>query len=87
MSVPEKRSRAAICGLFRLPRYLRARCLSAAYAEQQAHLAGFTDDAAVVEACGATVYVAPGDYGNMKITTPRDLAFAQWQVQRSDGDG
>ena len=69
------------------PQVFARALLERAYAEQHAHLAGFTDDAAVVEACGATVYVAPGDYGNMKITTPRDLAFAQWQVQRSDGDG
>ncbi len=57
--------------------------LERAYRAQAAHLAAYTDDAAVVEASGGTVYVAPGDYANMKITTPTDLAFAQWRVQRS----
>ena len=66
-----------------------------AYAAQAARLAEFTDDAAVVEATGASVYVVPGDYANMKITTPADLAFAQWlahsgvahvRPQGSDGE-
>ena len=52
--------------------------LERAYAAQAANLDSFTDDAAVVEAAGAPVFVVPGDYGNMKLTTPRDLAFAQW---------
>lgn len=69
--------------------------LERAYAEQQANLAEFTDDAAVVESTGVSVQVVPGDYGNMKITTPTDLAFAQWlahsgvdhvRSQQSDGD-
>jgi 2-C-methyl-D-erythritol 4-phosphate cytidylyltransferase len=33
-----------------------------------------TDDAAVVEAAGGTVVVVPGEVGNMKVTTPADLA-------------
>ncbi len=60
--------------------------LERAYAEQEANLGSFTDDAAVVESMGAPVHVVPGDYGNMKITTPTDLAFAKWLVQRSDGE-
>lgn len=77
------------------PQIFARALLEQAYREQQAHLAAFTDDAAVVEAAGATVQVVPGDYGNMKITTPTDLAFAQWRAQngvglvrsqRSDGD-
>ncbi len=60
--------------------------LERAYAAQKADLERFTDDAAVVESMGAPVHVVPGDYGNMKITTPTDLAFAQWRAERSDGD-
>ena len=66
--------------------------LERAYAAREASLATFTDDAAVVESTGAPVQVFPGDYANMKITTPTDLAFAQWCAhrnvcsQRSDGD-
>ena len=60
--------------------------LERAYAAHEPNAAAFTDDAAVVEAAGVCVHVFAGDYGNMKITTPTDLAFAQWRAQRSDGD-
>jgi 2-C-methyl-D-erythritol 4-phosphate cytidylyltransferase len=36
-----------------------------------------TDDAALVEALGATVLVVPGEAGNIKITTPEDLRAAE----------
>jgi 2-C-methyl-D-erythritol 4-phosphate cytidylyltransferase len=36
-----------------------------------------TDDAALVEALGATVRVVPGDPRNLKITTPDDLRLAE----------
>ncbi|HVA06181.1 MAG TPA: 2-C-methyl-D-erythritol 4-phosphate cytidylyltransferase [Acidimicrobiales bacterium] len=36
-----------------------------------------TDDAALVEASGATVRIVPGDAGNLKITTPADLRAAE----------
>ena len=35
------------------------------------------DDAALVEALGATVRVVPGDPRNLKITTPADLGLAE----------
>lgn len=46
---------------------------------RQAHAGGgeATDDAALVEALGATVRVVPGDPRNVKLTTPADLAFAE----------
>jgi 2-C-methyl-D-erythritol 4-phosphate cytidylyltransferase len=46
---------------------------------RKAHAAGTeaTDDAALVEALGATVRVVPGDPRNMKITTPADLDLAE----------
>ncbi|MCY4435719.1 MAG: 2-C-methyl-D-erythritol 4-phosphate cytidylyltransferase [Chloroflexi bacterium] len=68
------------------PQVFARALLERAYAEQEANLDSFTDDAAVVESMGAPVHVVTGDYGNMKITTPTDLAFAQWLVQRSDGE-
>jgi len=36
----------------------------------------FTDDCQLIENCGHKVYVVPGGYGNIKITTPEDLAVA-----------
>ncbi len=46
---------------------------------RRAHLgaADATDDAALVEALGATVRVVLGDPGNLKLTTPSDLAYAE----------
>lgn len=40
-------------------------------------LAACTDDAAVYEAAGEKIYLAPGDYANIKITTPEDAVFAR----------
>jgi 2-C-methyl-D-erythritol 4-phosphate cytidylyltransferase len=42
---------------------------------RQAHASGgeATDDAALVEACGATVRVVQGDPRNLKVTTRADL--------------
>jgi len=46
---------------------------------RRAHAGGAeaTDDAALVEALGATVRVVPGDSRNLKITTPADLGAAE----------
>ena len=46
---------------------------------RRAHAGGTeaTDDAALVEALGATVRVVPGDPRNLKITTPADLDTAE----------
>ena len=37
----------------------------------------FTDDAGVVERAGYRVKLYPGEYGNIKITTPEDLMLAE----------
>lgn len=59
--------------------------LEMAHAEaRRAGIAG-TDDAALVERLGRTVEVVPGDGSNLKVTTPDDLALAEWMVQRSRG--
>jgi 2-C-methyl-D-erythritol 4-phosphate cytidylyltransferase len=55
------------------PQAFRADVLRRAHAKG----AGATDDAALVEALGATVRVVPGDPRNLKITTPEDLLTAQ----------
>jgi len=46
---------------------------------RRAHRGGAdaTDDATLVEACGATVRVVAGEPGNIKITTPLDLEMAE----------
>lgn len=41
------------------------------------HGLDFTDDCQLVEAIGGKVYMTPGDYTNIKITTPEDRAIAE----------
>ena len=50
---------------------------------RRAHAGGAeaTDDAALLEALGATVRVVPGDPRNLKITTPADLGTAEHLVR------
>jgi 2-C-methyl-D-erythritol 4-phosphate cytidylyltransferase len=55
---------------FRVPLLIKAH----QYAEE-AHFLG-TDDASLVEYLGEKVAIVTGDYNNIKLTTPEDLAFA-----------
>ncbi len=52
-------------------------------AHQRAREAGYysTDEAALVEWAGGTVQVVMGSYGNIKITTPEDLAMVAALMQ------
>ena len=53
-------------------------------AHERARRAGVTatDDAALVERLGATVVVVPDSPGNLKVTTPEDLAWAEAWASR-----
>lgn len=44
-----------------------------------------TDEAALVEGLGHPVRVVEGEVGNIKITTPEDLAWAGWWMQHRAG--
>jgi 2-C-methyl-D-erythritol 4-phosphate cytidylyltransferase len=37
-----------------------------------------TDDAALFEQCGLSVHIVPGEETNLKVTTPVDLALAEF---------
>ncbi|MGH9169936.1 MAG: 2-C-methyl-D-erythritol 4-phosphate cytidylyltransferase [Acidimicrobiales bacterium] len=54
---------------------------------RRAHSSGAeaTDDASLVEAAGGTVRVVAGEESNIKITSPADLAYAEWQSGRGPG--
>lgn len=56
---------------FSLPLYREAAALAGDALET------LTDDCAVVEAAGKPVYLVEGDYANIKITTPEDMAVAE----------
>ncbi|MBR2133743.1 MAG: 2-C-methyl-D-erythritol 4-phosphate cytidylyltransferase [Eubacterium sp.] len=45
----------------------------------------FTDDCALVENIGKDVYVVPGSFDNIKITTPEDIAVAE-SILRTKGE-
>jgi 2-C-methyl-D-erythritol 4-phosphate cytidylyltransferase len=41
-----------------------------------------TDDAALFERCGLPVYIVPGEETNLKVTTPVDLAIAEFILRQ-----
>ena len=45
-----------------------------------------TDDAEMVEALGQPVHVVEGEDSNIKITSPGDLAWAEWYAMNRDSD-
>ncbi len=53
-------------------------------AHEQAQRDGFlgTDDASLVERCGAKVHVVMDSYENIKVTTPEDLVVAEALLQK-----
>ncbi len=67
------------------PQSFRYALLLGAY--ERAMVAGLdvTDDASLVERIGHPVYVSEGHADNFKVTTPEDLARAQWLLERREG--
>ncbi|UCD74044.1 MAG: 2-C-methyl-D-erythritol 4-phosphate cytidylyltransferase [Phycisphaerales bacterium] len=55
------------------PQVFEVDLIRRAYAREDLHQAGATDDASLVEQLGETVHVIDGDPNNLKITTPEDL--------------
>ena len=66
------------------PQIFAAPVLRAAY--DTLFSAEFTDDASVVEASGEKVSLCEGDYLNIKITTPNDLALANAIIESRNED-
>ena len=48
------------------------------------HEFDFTDDCQLVEAIGVPVHMTPGDYRNMKLTTPEDIAVARALLEEEE---
>jgi len=61
--------------LIQTPQTFQSAQLKSAY--QQPYNAKFTDDAGVVEETGVKINLIPGDYQNIKITFPEDIAVAE----------
>lgn len=68
--------------LVQTPQTFQASLLKRAY--EQDYQADFTDDASVVERLGININIIPGNYTNIKITFPEDIAIAEMlQKQKS----
>ena len=61
------------------PQVFRAQVLRDAYT--QPFSPDFTDDASVVEAAGGRIVLVDGERTNIKLTTPGDMAYAEWILQ------
>ncbi|QMU30095.1 2-C-methyl-D-erythritol 4-phosphate cytidylyltransferase [Adhaeribacter radiodurans] len=80
--VSEGSSRALDRNQYRLvqtPQCFQLSLLRQAY--QLPEESSFTDDASVVERLGEKIYLVPGAYENVKITTPEDLLWAESFLQ------
>jgi 2-C-methyl-D-erythritol 4-phosphate cytidylyltransferase len=62
--------------LIQTPQTFQSDILLAAF--NQAYTPSFTDEANVVEANGQAVYLVDGEFENIKITRPLDLAIAEY---------
>ena len=61
--------------LVQTPQVFRHEILDEAYRKPYEN--AFTDDASVVEACGHSIHLVPGNRENIKITTPDDLVVGE----------
>jgi 2-C-methyl-D-erythritol 4-phosphate cytidylyltransferase len=62
--------------MIQTPQTFKAALLMKAF--EQAYQPTFTDEANVVEASGTEVFLIEGEYENIKITRPLDLAIANY---------
>ena len=61
------------------PQVFSAEVLRRAYAAEFSP--AFTDDASVVEAAGGHITLVDGERTNVKLTTPEDMAYAEWLIE------
>ena len=62
--------------MIQTPQTFNAALLKKAF--EQDYQPAFTDEANVLEASGKEVYLIEGEYENIKITRPLDLAIAEY---------
>ena len=66
------------------PQIFKSSILRKAYTQEFDQ--AFTDDASVVEAMGIKITLVDGERTNIKLTTPEDMEWAEWMLQREEGD-
>jgi len=69
--------------LVQTPQTFQSAQIKKAYKQQFS--AKFTDDASVIEEMGIKINLAEGDYKNIKITFPEDIAIAEMLLKRVHG--
>lgn len=52
--------------------------------ESSVDLGRFTDDMSVMEAAGHKPFTVPGSYENIKVTTPEDIALAEYLILKDE---
>lgn len=60
------------------PQLIKREVLKAGFNFAKENGLSVTDDVSLAELIGETVQLVRGNYSNLKITTPEDLAFAEW---------
>lgn len=68
--------------LVQTPQVFRKDLILSAYLEAQKRGWSATDDASLVEQINVDVRVVEGEYSNIKVTTPADLEWATWFLNR-----
>ncbi len=81
VSTPDRRTLVAI----RTPQIFNFELYRQALETANNNNLDFTDDCALVENIGKDVYVIPGSFDNIKITTPEDIAVAE-SILRTKGE-
>lgn len=71
-------------GAVQTPQIFRRALLKRALFAAERENRSFTDECAAVERLGTAVRVTPGDYANIKITTPEDMLIAEALLQGRD---
>lgn len=66
------------------PQIFKSSILRKAYTQEFDQ--AFTDDASVVEAMGINITLVDGERTNIKLTTPEDMEWAEWMLQREECD-
>ena len=64
------------------PQIFKSSILRKAYTQEFDQ--AFTDDASVVEAMGLKITLVDGERTNIKLTTPEDMEWAEWMLQREE---
>jgi len=59
------------------PQMISRQLLEEGFAIAEERQITVTDDVALAELAGATIHLLPGEYSNLKVTTPEDLLIAE----------